>query len=366
MKRINFTYFSIFLFIITLLIQALFKSRPGIALSVYKNGVFDFIRSSYDFLIGQWLPIPFILIAIISLLGALFYHMSLKKRLWSKLTIGVSWILLTLCGFYFFWGYNYNIPSVRQLIKLDIEKVDSTILYKELDNVINDINAFRTEYQNDSLPIKYEVDNLEVPIRKDLSNTFHHLNIKITGKPRVRTLRPKGVLMRFKTAGIYIPHAFEGHIDGGLLPIEHPFTMAHEMSHAYGITGEGDCNFLAFLACISSEDPYFRYSANLDYSLYLLRDVYRTNKAKHAAFKDKLHPGYQADIRSMIENGDKYPDILPALRDLMYDNYLKSQGISDGIKNYSRIIQMVINFKRKDPYFFGSSPKEKTMESLSK
>ena len=365
MKKLKFTYFSLALFILTLVLQVILRSRPTLALKVYKNGVFDFIRSSYDFLIGQWLPIPFILIAVVCLLGALFYHMSLKKRLIPKIFTGISWILLTLCGFYFFWGYNYNIPSVRQLIDLKIEAIDSTALYNELDLVIEEINEFRSQFQDDSLPIQYEVGNLESGIRKDLSNTFHHLGIKISGKPRVRTLKPKGVLMRFKTAGIYIPHAFEGHIDGGLLTIEHPFTMAHEMSHAYGITGEGDCNFTAFLACASSDDPYFRYSANLDYSLYLLRDVYRTDKKKHSLIKQKLHPGYTADIRSMIKNGDKYPDILPALRDLMYDNYLKSQGISDGIKNYSRIIQMVINYRRIDPSFLGSSPKEIKSKNLS-
>jgi hypothetical protein len=115
---------------------------------------------------------------------------------------------------------------------------------------------------------------------------------------------------------------------------------------------------MAYIACASSDDPYFKYSAYLDYSLYLLRDVYRTNKEKHKAFQTLLHPGYKADIRAIIINGDKYPDIFPAVRDFMYDNYLKSQGIKDGIKNYSRIIQMVINYKRQYPEVLGSSPKK--------
>jgi low affinity Fe/Cu permease len=358
MKKIKFNYFSIVLFAVTLVIQFLLGKNPEIARVFYKNGLFRLIRNAYDFVIGQWLPFPFIILAIILLIGGMLYHMSFKKKLLAKLSTGISWILFTLCAFYFLWGYNYSVAPVAKLIDLKIKEVDSTALYEELNELIRHINDFRVTYQNDSLPLNYSHNSIEKDVRKDLKLAFDQLGIVTAGKPRVRTLKPKGVLMRFKTAGIYIPHAFEGHIDGGLLEIEHPFTIAHEMSHAYGITGEGDCNFMAYIACASSDDPYFKYSAYLDYSLYLLRDVYRTNKEKHKAFQTLLHPGYKADIRAIIINGDKYPDIFPAVRDFMYDNYLKSQGIKDGIKNYSRIIQMVINYKRQYPEVLGSSPKK--------
>lgn len=352
-KEHKFLLGAVFLLSLIFLIKSVFSAYPTLAIDLYKNGLFAFIRTSYDFLIGQWLPFPFIIIAFILIFGGLIYFMAKQKKIVNKLSIGIAWILYTLCGFFIFWGFNYNVPPVSKLINLTYQKVDSTTLYNELQTVVQNINDFRKTYQDDSLVLEYSGDHIEKSVRKHLSQTFHTLGIEIVGKPRVRTLRPKGVLMRWKTAGIYIPHAFEGHIDGGLLEIEHPSTIAHEMSHAYGISGEGDCNFIAYLACVSSDDPYFKYSAYLDYSLYLLRDVYRTDKKKHKEFYQKLHPGYKEDIRSIIENGKKYPDILPAVRDLMYDNYLKSQGIQDGIKNYSRIIEMVINYKAQHPEFLG-------------
>ena len=357
MKKFIFIKIAFSLLIGSLLLQFVFRENPLLAKRFYKDGLFAFIRSSYDTCIGQWLPIPFLWIALILLIGSMLFHMSKKKKIWNKLFTGFAWIALVIVGFYFLWGYNYNVPSVSRLIELKINKVDSTDLYQEMDYVLEQINSFRNNYQNDTFPIAYTPKDMEIEVRKNLKATFDYLHIKTTGKPRVRILKPKGILMRIKTAGIYIPHSFEGHIDGGLLEIEHPFTMAHEMSHAYGIAGEGDCNFLAFLACASSDNPYFQYSAYLDYSLYLLRDVYRTDKEKHRFYRKNLHPGYRADIQEIFKNGDKYPDIFPAVRDFMYDNYLKSQGISDGIKNYSRIIQLVINYREKYPEFLGSSPK---------
>ena len=43
---------------------------------------------------------------------------------------------------------------------------------------------------------------------------------------------------------------------------------------------------------------------------------------------------------------NKYPDILPAVRDAAYNTYLKAQGIDDGIKNYDRVIMLVHAWKK--------------------
>jgi len=349
-KKSHLLKIALVMLVSALGLRVLFSRNPNLATDWYKDGFFAAIRSTYDILIGQWLPVPFILVALFILFASLIISMRKRRTFVQKLSTGLAYLLFVVTAFFVFWGYNYSVPSVSRLIGLKYEKVDSTAVFDEMERVGREINRLRTELQDDSLVLQVDLDNIEELVRRDLSRSLGMVGIKTAGKPRVRTLKPKGVLMRWKTAGIYIPHAFEGHIDGGLMPIEHPFTIAHEMSHAYGIAGEGDCNFTAFIACSSSDIPYFQYSAYVDYSLYLLRDVYRSNKKKHKEIYHSLHPGFKADVNAMIENGKKYPDILPAVRDLFYDNYLKSQGISDGIKNYSRIIQMVINYRKQNPH----------------
>lgn len=39
-----------------------------------------------------------------------------------------------------------------------------------------------------------------------------------------------------------------------------PVTMCHELSHLSGYMREDEANFIAFLACLQSDDPEFRYS----------------------------------------------------------------------------------------------------------
>jgi len=130
--------------------------------------------------------------------------------------------------------------------------------------------------------------------------------------------------LRFGTAGLYWPFVGEGNIDSGLHELQQPFTMAHELAHGYGITNEGVCNFIAYLACQNAENDFIRYSGLVTYWRY-------------AAI------AYQG-----FENLDKYPDIMPTFRNFAYDKYLKSQGISEGLASYSQIIMLVDAWERRD------------------
>ena len=94
-----------------------------------------------------------------------------------------------------------------------------------------------------------------------------------SGRVRVRQPWPNGFLLRWSTAGIYIPQTGEGHIDRGLLAVQKPFTIAHEMAHGYGVADEGACNFIAWLACSQSRDPWVRFGGALTYWRYAAAEM---------------------------------------------------------------------------------------------
>jgi len=174
------------------------------------------------------------------------------------------------------------------------------------------------------------------------------LNYPTAGTVRGRQLQPKGILLRFSTAGVYFPWTGESNIDAGLHPIQIPFTMAHEFAHGYGFTDEGTCNFLAYLACIQSENKMFQYSGHLSYWRYLASSYRRFDRENYTAYFKTLPKGIIADLYAIDANSDKYPNILPELRDAAYDTYLKTQGIGEWMKSYSRIVMLVKAWREKD------------------
>lgn len=312
----------------------------------YRKGIFKLLRITYDFLIASWLPIPMLYLILVGIIAYLFYR---KKIFWSRF---VRVFLFIVISFFWFWGFNYTQQSIANRNKLAFSKVNRSRLKKEVDWTRNQINAIRKKLQDDTLPLSsYSLTgkNLRDIFHIHLPNTLTELKFSTSGTPVVRILQPEGLLMRIKTAGIYIPHTFEGHIDAGMLPIEYPYVMAHEMSHAYGLTNEGECNFTAFIACLSQDDLYIKYSALIDYSIYLMRDLYRMDSSVYKEELRTFHLGYHADVKKIRSNNQKYPDILPKVRDFFYDNYLKTLGVTDGLKSYSQLVAYVIAFRQMYP-----------------
>ena len=55
------------------------------------------------------------------------------------------------------------------------------------------------------------------------------------------------------------PFFDESHLNHELLPVQYPFTYAHELSHLLGVSSEAEANFWAYQVCIRSADRYVRY-----------------------------------------------------------------------------------------------------------
>ncbi len=338
------------LFLMVLLLKWFFGVFPEILEGVYQNGAFALFRYIYDYTIGYILPFPMLWISFGVIIYVIFIRKYGHKHLLSLIAQIFGHSLIVASLFYILWGWNYAQKPIAERLDLERVALDTLSLYNEATWAVEQINTLRSLLQDDSLTLSPQYESgveMERDVRRYLSSALSLIDRPTPGRPRVRVLRPKGLLLRFKTAGIYMPYALEGHIDGGLLELEWPYTMSHEMSHAYGITDEGECNFTAFLACMHSEDPYFQYSAMIDYILYVMRDVYRANPARHKTIFSKLHAGFQADLQAMRENNQLYPDILPEIRDFMYDSYLKSNGVKAGLKSYSQFVGLVISYKSK-------------------
>ena len=334
---------------ITLLIRYL--SSVNFIEQAYSRGLFLWIRHIIDYGLG-WFPIP--LLYVFYLVLFIWAIRQLIKTNWKKLFSWkgilnwlysvVAFIGGVLFFFFFLWGFNYGrIPLVKQ-IGLTLKPVSVVDLKSELDKITTKVLAARNKL--DTKGEKGLDDNLlpkelEKICRATVEKTLGTLNYPIAGRVRGRILPTKGILLRFSSSGVYWPFVGEGNIDGGLHPIQQPFTLCHELSHGYGITNEGACNFLGYIASQNSDNEYVRYSGLLCYWRYIAIAYQRFAKEEYWVFRKTLPKGFQADLDAINENLDKYPDILPKLRYLAYDSYLKSQGISEGMKSYSSIIMLV-------------------------
>ncbi len=350
----------IFLGILAIIIKVVTEMNPYAVEGIYSNTIFKGIRFILDNTIGR-LGFAFIFIAVPFMLFKIFmvYMKSLRPdrsclgRVFNFLYSTFASVMWIIFWFTFLWGLNYNRPSVKDSLDLNHNNVEvsSDYLKQELifrDSILENIRAKIVRAQ-ESITEKNLPDNLEDLVRKDLMNAMRELGYDISGNVRIRQL-PKGSLLRIGTAGFYFPFTGEGHIDKALHPLQKPFTMVHELAHGYGIGDEGECNFLAYVACRNSSDPIIRYSGLLSFWRYLAID-YKKNRSRiedYSNYRKNLPQGILTDLNEINENLAKYPDIFPTLRDNTYDAYLKAQGVDEGMDSYGTVVALVLAWENKN------------------
>jgi hypothetical protein len=164
------------------------------------------------------------------------------------------------------------------------------------------------------------------------------------GRPKVSM-----ILTPFYTkagvTGMVNPFALESIVHPGLLPFERPMTLAHEWAHLAGFADEADASAVAWLACTFG-DPDLAYSAHLSVVLEAASAVPRSVWSE---LRPKLGPGVLADIAALEKRLMKQE---PAVRDAafkVYDRYLKSNGVQDGVRSYSRMLRVLVAMKAASP-----------------
>jgi Protein of unknown function (DUF3810) len=271
---------------------------------------------------------------------------SRKKGILYLITKALGGVAFLIFVFYFVWGFNYSQISLQKRLEFNLKDVtqqDIEVEYQratlELQKAAEDLpSQLQTDESISALKIS---DN---DLRPDVERALSELRIPDHGRVRVRQIWPPGLLLRWSTAGIYIPQAFEGHIDKGLLSVQKPFTIAHEMAHGYGVTDEGACNFIAWLACRESRNPWVRFGGAFTYWRYAASEMPGDSVEQELK---TIPPVVLRSLSLIRKNDEKYPDLLPKIRDAIYSNYLKHHGVEGGLRSYNYVVMMVVQYLKK-------------------
>lgn len=339
-------------------LRLLAKSFPQAVETFYSRGLFLVVRWLIDYLLA-WMPFPLIYLFTIVVVWQVirssvrfFRRRDTWQRKLSQALLGIGAFVGGAAFFFFFlWGYNYTRISIEQ--QLGIEPVPLTIdeLYAELATTTDSLIQWRARipgitdsaFTADLLP-----PELERTVRQDLEKWLEEYGFPTVGRVRGRILYPRGIFLRFSSAGLYWPFTGEGHIDAGLHPVVYPHVLSHEMSHGYGFGDEGTCNFLAYLATTGSEHPENAYSGLLDYWQTVAVNCRRYDPERYESFRKDIPVGIRSDVQAIYKNNRQYPDFIPHYRQLVIDPYLKSQGVKEGIKSYDRVIMLVKAWKERE------------------
>ncbi len=348
LKKLSKKLLPVWLAILTFILTELAAAYTGITERVYSTGLYPIIAkalssvsSIFPFSLDDVFYVGLILF-IISLTALVIIR---KVKPANYFYVLFNSVAIVYISFYWLWGFNYFRVEINERLDIPEQPPSTESFTYALDYLINSANENRT----DTFNISYEEINTLVEKSYKEQSEF----LKIDYPQGVRN--PKAITFsRFfakaAISGYYGPFFNEIHINSYLLPVEYPWTLAHEKAHQFGVTSEAEANFYAWYVCNSSSNQQVRYAANINALFYFLYDAKKMKGYKSTL--SKVNKEVISDMKEIISHwqGLRSAPVEKAASKAN-DTYLKTNKIEKGIDDYDGVVKYITEYllmKNKD------------------
>lgn len=258
------------------------------------------------------------------------------------LAAGILAFLYTICC-----GINYHRRSFSE--------EEGIVTYRYTAQELKDVCLWLTEEVN---ALSSEVDRgssgvmtLEAPEEEGAVAAMRGLAEEFPALegyyPQPKKLLVSEILSYQGLTGIYSPFTVEANYNGDMTAYNIPFTTCHELSHLRGFMQEEEANFIAFLACIGAERTDFQYSGYLSGWVYCMNALYRADHESWQEVRPLLAEEAGPDLEADSAFWDEYEGRISETADKINDTYLKVNGQADGVRSYSRMVDLIVAYFEK-------------------
>ncbi len=150
--------------------------------------------------------------------------------------------------------------------------------------------------------------------------------------------------------GVYSYYTGEANLNIQFPDYTLPYTAAHELAHQRGIAREDEANFVAFLVCIESEDPYIRYSAYVNMLEYVMSALYSASSEAYGEFYRTIDQKIVGEFYAYSAFFEQYRENTAAeISETVNNSYLISQGQSAGSRSYGLVVDLAVAYYKTEP-----------------
>lgn len=252
------------------------------------------------------------------------------------LTASVLFLLYTLnCGI------NYQRVSFSEQEGIVTEAYSVEELRRICEILTEDVNTYAEQVERDGAGLM-ELDGSERGLAVDAMNRLGESYKGMAGYyPKPKALVGSWFLSVQNLTGIYAPFTVEANYNNDMTDYNIPFTACHELSHLRGFMQEEEANFIAYLACMESAVPEFRYSGSLLGWIHCTNALRKEDVAAWKEVRERLSEKALADLQANSEFWSSYEGKVSEVSEQINDHYLKANGQSDGVKSYGRMVDLL-------------------------
>jgi len=346
-------YLGLIVFALAMTVRLVFSLFPGFFERVYFEACFPVIRKILH-PVGRILPFSgYYLIILIALVWLVWrFPRPLKSRLaWVRFSRRLANFLGGFFSiFLLLWGFLYVGPGLAERMELTAKNksYDVAEIYMATMERAFDLRVGIT-LPNDSASVEnLKFEESDTLIYRAMSTFLLEYGYPVEPRVKVRKVKPDGTLRRLGISGIYNPFTGEANVEATQGSISGSFTIAHEMAHAMGITGEGEANFAAYAALLSSSEPVLQYAAVYTLWRYIASDVRSMlPEEEQVILASNIPDELMIDRMAIWQRSSQHRPYFPELSESVNDQYLKLQGIRAGTEDYNAFVSLFLRYEEK-------------------
>lgn len=319
---------------------------PSLVEAVYSRGLYPLLMGPWSRLTGLVpFPVAPVVVVLLVLIALSLFFVLPPLRVLSLIGACVS--VLT-AWFVLGWGLNYQRQSWADSHGLRV--AGGTVAELEsLARTLADAAGPLRQRALSSGPVGWASPEL----RSAVSRAFERVGESdplLAGRYADPKAVPFPELMSWLgLAGICIPHTGEPLVNTGPGDWQLPFTSAHEAAHLRGWAREDEANYLAFLVLSDDPAPALAYSAWASALLYVAGALEASGAEGRQAWGgvlERVDPGIRRDWKESFAYWERFRGPVMEASRAVNDLYLKSQGQSDGVRSYGRMVDLLLAWHR--------------------
>jgi hypothetical protein len=239
------------------------------------------------------------------------------------------WFLLS-------WGLNYQRVPVATRQGIDRGRATPARLATFADDTVAELNRLHPLAHRHAWPDASALAARLTPAFRTALPSVGSSASVVPGRPKWSLLQP--YLRWAGIDGVTNPFVPEVVVNHDLLPVEWPFTVAHEWGHLVGLAHEAEASYMGWLTCLAG-DEQAQYSARLWAFAHIFTAI---SSEQRIVLSNRLQNGPRRDLHAIAQRSSRSVRFVRTLSWTAYDRYLKSNRVSEGLASYDAAIVLIL------------------------
>lgn len=288
---------------------------------------------------------------LLTLLGIFIYRLIRRddrKQIAEKGARFVCWcVSVAALVFMVMDGGNFSRLSIGELMELNDNEYDAAFLQQVTVDLAKKSSAARALVAEDENGCMILSDSIGETLLK-ADDCYDNLK---TAYPFLRTgvWRVKGVALSYYWSytgytGVYCPWLGEVSINVDMPHSSVYSTAAHEIAHTMGFAREDACNFLAYLACTTSNIPDAVYAGYLDAFVSCYNALYSYDPSLCADAYAACSDGVIRDLKQSAAYWKQFEGEVMDSSQSFNDTFIKVNGVESGVLSYNEVVSLILRY----------------------